>query len=115
MYFSIDFFPWLVGELASQFSLQHWMLADPCNTIFIACPQLERGAEQIHEEREHSHSVGHQLQSDLGEQPRMHRDPPQSSPHCLVCNAKLGVSARGAMEVFSEKVGAAFLVSLQVL
>lgn len=26
------------------------------------------------------------------------------SPHCLVCNAKLGVSARGAMEVFSDRV-----------
>nr|XP_027224366.1 PR domain zinc finger protein 15-like isoform X1 [Penaeus vannamei] len=25
------------------------------------------------------------------------------SPHCLVCNAKLGVSARGAMEVFSDR------------
>ncbi|KAK7079904.1 hypothetical protein SK128_000357 [Halocaridina rubra] len=26
-----------------------------------------------------------------------------TSPHCLVCNAKLGVSARGAMALFSDK------------
>ncbi|XP_076066533.1 uncharacterized protein LOC143039948 [Oratosquilla oratoria] len=27
-----------------------------------------------------------------------------SAPHCLVCNAKLGVSARGAIDIFSDKV-----------
>ncbi|KAG0725747.1 hypothetical protein GWK47_037994 [Chionoecetes opilio] len=66
--------------------------------------QLERGTEQVgHEDRHHPHSLSHHLQDHGEELSRLHRDVTLSSPHCLVCNAKLGVSARGAMEVFSEK------------
>ncbi|XP_050722158.1 zinc finger and SCAN domain-containing protein 2-like isoform X3 [Eriocheir sinensis] len=77
----------------------------PPNVHILTAHQLERETEQLqhHEEREQPHPMSHQLQIELTEQPRVQRDPPQSSPHCLVCNAKLGVSARGAMEVFSEK------------
>ncbi|XP_063864937.1 uncharacterized protein LOC135103017 isoform X3 [Scylla paramamosain] len=76
----------------------------PPNVHILTAHQLERANEQGGlEDRQQPHSLSHQLQEHGEPLSRLQRDTSQSSPHCLVCNAKLGVSARGAMEVFSEK------------
>lgn len=78
------------------------------NVHILTAHQLERStAEHIHDERQRNvhinHHHHHQASEHSHSELKFQRPSPHASPHCLVCNAKLGVSARGAMEVFSDK------------
>lgn len=68
--------------------------------------QLEKSTSQsLHDDEERFHHLASDHQEENHPLPKIQNVTSQaSSPHCLVCNAKLGVSARGAMEVFSDKV-----------
>ncbi|CAL4064982.1 unnamed protein product, partial [Meganyctiphanes norvegica] len=46
----------------------------------------------------------HRLTIQLQPQEQSSQENDANNPHCLVCNAKLGVSARGATQIFSDKV-----------
>lgn len=84
-----------LGEAGAQMItlVEATALESPQHNVHILTHQLERDdGNPLHE---------HQERDPLDPDPKISLG--NSSPHCLVCNAKLGVSARGAMELFSEK------------
>ncbi|KAK4319020.1 hypothetical protein Pmani_009999 [Petrolisthes manimaculis] len=75
------------------------------NVHILSSHQLEKSTSQpLHNDEERFHHLTSDHQEESHPLPKIQNVISQAnSPHCLVCNAKLGVSARGAMEVFSDK------------